>query len=325
MTRKRTTEVLSIACMLLVNVALAQPQSDADAVFQRGGAAYKSGDWVNAIATWERLLESLGTERGWRVLYNLGLAYQASGDITHAIERLDGFITRATPEEIAKLSEKKRAETHDAKSDAEARVRQLKSTHGAIRVVSPSSGEAILTRVDTRDPRPAGYTVWVTPGTHEIDIAPGSLHPRHTTVNVEAGATTDVDASPPPAPPIAAPSPVASPVPSPSPKPAETSSFPTGWIVAGTIATAVSVVLPVSLGIATGNKHDATLMLGPGNTNYPSAVNDYSALRTGYYVSLAVPAVLAAATLTVVTIGLLAKPRATVTVGGTGLWLSGRF
>src|SRR5262245_24806229 len=74
----------------------AEPTSpEHDAIFRNGLDQYARGNTVAAIATWENLLSTLGEERAYKVLYNLGLAYQATGDVTRAIERYRAFLKQA--------------------------------------------------------------------------------------------------------------------------------------------------------------------------------------------------------------------------------------
>ena len=68
------------------------PSAEHDAAFRNGLDQFAHGNNAGAIATWESLLGTLGEERGYKVLYNLGLAYQAIGDVTHAIERYRAFV-----------------------------------------------------------------------------------------------------------------------------------------------------------------------------------------------------------------------------------------
>src|SRR5579864_5604970 len=89
---------LSLAPSFVAAVARADPappppqaSPEHDAAFKSGLAHFEQADYVGAIQTWESLLATIGEERGHKVLYNLGLAYEAIGDVTHAIERFRAF------------------------------------------------------------------------------------------------------------------------------------------------------------------------------------------------------------------------------------------
>src|SRR5437763_15115372 len=107
---------------------------DYRAAFEQGLEAYEHGDYAGAAQRWERLLESIGQERGYKVCYNLGLAYQKLGDPTRAIERLETFAERAAKEPTRDDDAEQR------RQDALERVKALKSQHGALRVAAAPPG-----------------------------------------------------------------------------------------------------------------------------------------------------------------------------------------
>ncbi|MEJ7732257.1 MAG: hypothetical protein WKG00_24005 [Polyangiaceae bacterium] len=81
-------------------VALAQPapaSADAEATFKRGLDAFDARDYLGAAAIWEPLTTPAGGAR-WKVLYNLGLAYQSAGDAARAIDRFEAFAASAERE-----------------------------------------------------------------------------------------------------------------------------------------------------------------------------------------------------------------------------------
>ncbi|MGH7272075.1 MAG: hypothetical protein ACREJ3_16720 [Polyangiaceae bacterium] len=53
---------------------------------------YEAGALSDAIATWEPIYAQLGEEEGYRLAYDLGVAYAASGDATRAADRLRAFL-----------------------------------------------------------------------------------------------------------------------------------------------------------------------------------------------------------------------------------------
>lgn len=295
--------------------------ADADAAFHRGLERYAAGDFVGAIEIWDRLLATIGDERGWRALYNLGLAYEQLGDPTHAIERYDAFVRQAAAHGGNDAVEQRRR-------DAEDRLRSLRSAYGAVTVRAPATGEVVMVRVGTGDPRPAGFTVYLAPGPHDIEVGAGTVRARHVTVKAVAGGSAEIDASL-AAPPAVAPPPSLFPslrVPeSPQPVP-----FPTTWLLVGAGATLASFALPLALGLHAQAERDQATRLGAGNTGYVSASSDYMSARTAYYVSYALPASLAAATAVIVILEMGSSERrvrvnASGVAGGGCLWASGRF
>src|SRR5687768_11362158 len=97
MQRERRRFAIALSFFLFLSHEPARAQGvDYTAALKQGSELYEKGDKLGAIRIWERLLESLGEERGWKVLYNLGLAYESVGDPTRAVLRLDAFVKRSS-------------------------------------------------------------------------------------------------------------------------------------------------------------------------------------------------------------------------------------
>ena len=320
--------------LLIAALALATPlpafaqqpptQAESDATFARGLALYDAKDFAGAAAGWEGLLASMGEAKGWKVLYNLGLAYESALDPTRAVERYDAFL-RTVEKEPRPLP----ASLEDRRQDATDRSRALKATHGAVRVHAPPSG-AVLVRIGDLPPRVAPFTAYVRPGHLQVEVGSGGPAPRHIEVDVAAGITADVDAgaAPPPAPTATAPV-----RPPPTPQEPER-SFPTVLVLVGAGLTVASVALPVGLNARAQTKREEAEKLGQGHTDYAAARDDFDSARTLYYVSYGAPALLGAATIAIAVVGAVRKgkaraPAASVGVradgGGAGLWALGRF
>jgi tetratricopeptide (TPR) repeat protein len=291
------------------------PTPEQEALFRAGMAEYEKGNRTSAIATWENLLGTLGENRGYKILYNLGVAYQASGDVTHAIERYRAFLTQVRQRDNVGKDLEQRA------NDASKRLAQLESTYGAVEVRAPQSGPVVLTRVGTGDPRPAGYVVWLAPGVHTIEINVGTQKLERKEITIEAGHTLTVETSPPPAETPPPPPPVVTTAP--PPKPAEPSGLPPlVWVGAG--ITIASVSLPIVSFFVADKKKDDALALSRTSAEYRSAKDTYDSWRTLHYVSYAVPVVLAGLT---IAYAIVARPSRNVTVGlaGSQLRVEGRF
>jgi hypothetical protein len=294
--------------------AEAPPPPEHDLAFRSGLEQYAHGNFVAAITTWESLLRTMGEDRGYKVLYNLGLAYQAIGDVTRAVERYVAFTTQV--EKRKPVSQ----ELEDRASDAQKRIDQIRSTYGSVNVLAPKRGGLVLTRVGTAEPRAAGYVVYLAPGSHVIEIAIGTDRLHKKTVEVEAGKSIEVDTSPPeePAPP---------PMPRESaPAPAARGPRNANWLWYGGFATFGALSVPLVLHFVSLRQRSDAEELGQGHPDYASAKSDYETLRTLTFVAYALPAVVAT-----VSIGGYyfsggeAKPRASLKIGPTGVAVTGKF
>jgi hypothetical protein len=99
----------------------------------------------------------------------------------------------------------------------------------------------------------------------------------------------------------------------------------------GGAVTLASAALPITLNVVTRHKRDEALALGTSHPEYPSASDDFRTFRTLYYVSYAVPAALAALTVTVAVVAARGKERRPIAIGvlptdrGAQLRTSGAF
>jgi hypothetical protein len=169
--------------------------------FKRGMERYQAGALAEAIAYWEPVYRELGEQRGYRLAYNLGVAYQELGDATHAAEHLQSFldeveVLRGRGEDLPPIVEK---ETGNAR----ARVARLVATSGRIHIEATSAPRTA--RVDASEPRLAGFVAWVAPGDHTVTFAEGTPDAESRSVEVRAGELIDIAPNnpsphPPPAP-----------------------------------------------------------------------------------------------------------------------------
>lgn len=293
-----------------------EASADHATTFRRAFEQYEQGNYASAIATWESLLATMGEEQGFRVLYNLGLAYQEVGDVTRAIERLRAFEAQVAARPYAPAGLVARAE------DAASRAAQMERTHGAVLVRPPSTGSPVLTRVGTAEPRLAGYVVWLAPGTHSVEIGVGTARARTVRVEVKAGARVEVDAT---SPAIAEPSPA-------SKRPTTTTTTAGGgglspWVLTGAALTVASFALPIALYVGASDERAAAVDLGRGHAEYAAAVASYDDARTLYAISYALPATLALATGAIWLFGRSsdASPKARASIGPTGVVVGGAF
>jgi len=169
--------------------------------FKLGMDRYKEGALAEAVGYWEPIYRELGEQKGYRLAYNLGVAYAELGDVTRAADRLQSFLAevdarRGNREALAPIVEKE-------ETDARARIDALIASRGRLHVLPGSPARAA--QVDASEPRMAGFVAWVTPGTHTVTFAPGTPDQETRSVDVRAGELLDVAPTPPPAPPASAP------------------------------------------------------------------------------------------------------------------------
>jgi tetratricopeptide (TPR) repeat protein len=278
--------------------AQAAPEAAKDpaALRRDANALYDRGDRAGAIALWEQYLGSATDPGAWEVLYNIARAHDELLDVTAALEGYDRF-ARAGREREADLGEPQRA----ALADAESRVQQLKSSHGAVRI-SAADGRPVSWRIGGGVERKGGETVWIKPGKVEVWIRTGTREPRAISVEVERGVVTEIRADAradvpdgPAKRQVGVPRPD---VPEPrGPEPA----FPVGWVAAGFVATGVtaSVVGGVLLWVELdkGRAASEAASDGPRSPAYASAYDDYTRARDTTLPFFVVPGALLTATL----------------------------
>jgi hypothetical protein len=182
-----------------------------------------------------------------------------------------------------------------------------------VHVRAPGTGDVVLVRVGAAEPRPAGFTVYLAPGDHRVELHSGTPRARWVKVQVAAGEGVTIEVSLPKQPTPSAPPP--------KPPAQARPSFPTGWVIAGAGLTAASAALPIALGLRAQGKRDSAEELGTRHKRYPEELESFRDARTLYYMSYAVPAVLAAATGTIAIVGAVRASSSGVQIGvaaGTG-------
>lgn len=158
--------------------------------FKAGMDRYKAGAMAEAIGYWEPIFRELGDQKGYRLAYDLGVAYAELGDPARALERLQAFVAqvdarRSHGVQLATIVQKE-------DSDARARIAGLVATTGRIRV---EADPARTVQVDAGETRSSGFVAWLTPGEHTVVFAPGTPDAVAKRVMVRAGETVDVGAA----------------------------------------------------------------------------------------------------------------------------------
>ncbi len=311
-TRRLSELALAGSLGLIAQRARADPASPAsdDSLsayreqFKRGMDLYEHGAAAEAIASWEPIYRNLGEQRGYRLAYDLGVAYAALGDAPHSAERLQAFVNEVD-------SRRGRGEalgvavTKD-ESDARDRLAHLAAILGRVQV-APGSSPSIA-RVDAGDPHAAGFVAWVAPGPHTITFDPATRYERTISIDVAAGAIVELVPPPPAAleTPASAPSASAASAPSserspasgqaPAPAPAP---FPPSVIAISGGATLAAAAAAVGLELHASTLHDryAAEQTHSADGTIPTADRtSFATARTWAYVAVGGAVGLAAVT-----------------------------
>jgi len=291
-----------VAAALLVCATLASKHATAEDDlsafrdrFRAGLARLEAGQTAEAIVTWEAVYAELGPTRGYRLAYNLGIAYDRYGDASRAAERFLAFLS-----EVA--TRRERGENLDPSllkqaDEATERMAEISRSKGR---VSVRSAQRLPVQIDGGDARVSPFTAFLPPGAHVITFEPGSPRARRVEVAVREGQAYEVDA---PDEPLVAPALVAPPtavkmppVP-PQPQGPERMERPFPWpVLAGAAGlTAASVLIPV---LTYGNAGDLRAQYDASKdpAQQDRLAQDYESARSTAYATVAIPITLAAAT-----------------------------
>lgn len=170
--------------------------------FNLGMDRYDAGAVSEAVGYWEPIYRQLGPKAGYRLAYNLGVAYGHLGDPTRAAERLQAFLDevdgrRGQGQALGAVVAKEEADAHQRMAD-------LTASKGRIRI--PAAEPPVSVQVDASEPRVAGFVAWVEPGEHTVTFELGGSKSETRVVKPMAGELVEVrpsvpSAAPPPVPP----------------------------------------------------------------------------------------------------------------------------
>ena len=274
--------------------------------FKLGMDRYKAGDAAEAIGYWAPIFGELGPQRGYRLAYNLGIAYAQIGDATRAAERLQSFldevdVRRGRGETLGGLVTRE-------EEDARDRMAAMRASRARIHVAELPV--PIGVQIDGDEPRLAGFVAWVTPGAHSVTFGPGTEHAETKAVDAAAGELIEVAPTPvetaapaPPPAPLAAipaaipPQPAAAPSPPAPRRPESRRPFSPAWLYAGGALTAGATIAAVVVEIEANSFRDR--LVGERNSNGTIPANErsnFSTTRTWAYASLGSAIALAGAT-----------------------------
>jgi len=244
--------------------------------FKEGMDRYLAGEYERAIVVWKPVYDLLGGKLGHRIAFNLARAYDALGHLIEAGEYYEKYLHVAEEQEADRRAPSQEAIARERL----AAIVQLKGR------IMPVGSRPTAVRVDQGEPRMSGFVVMVEPGVHMVRFGEGA-EATVQSVTVAAGELVEVHAE-------------AGTKASTDPEPRYTTvterpfSPALLWLTGG--ATALAVLVPVvtyANALSIKSDHDAADASAADRTRLAA---DYESARGTAYASLAVPAVLAAAT-----------------------------
>ncbi len=277
--KRRLSLFLGLALALAPRAAAAAlPEAEVDALFKQGLEAFDAGRHADAISPWSRLVEQGDANKVWRVLYNLGLAHEAQGQRARALERFEAF-ARAVGEQPGSLP----IEFEGRRQDAVERANRLRPEVAMLRVLPSKNGERVAVRISGGKPRDAGFATYLEPGDYRLEMGEGTrMKSRELTLAKGELLTIVAEQLPPPPPP---------------PPPPYRPPIPVEAVISSGAVTVASLGLPLGMYFrAQGLRANAEAVL-PEDPAYPAALEEFSAARTAYFATWAVPAALGATTL----------------------------
>jgi hypothetical protein len=296
------SSVFAIA-IAIASPALAQePRADGDALdplrerFREGMDRYRAGAFAEAIVVWEGIYRQLGPEKGYRLAFNLGRAYEQIGDPTRAAEHYESFVSEAARRRAT--GETLEASVVKQEGEVQERLAELARSRGRIRIATE---RAVVIAIDGGIPFLAarGYVAYVAPGAHVVTFDPASERAERREIAVGSGAVLDVAPSPPA--PVAPPPPVVR-----VERPAPEAPFHRNVLFVATGVAVVSTIVPILLYQRASDvraRYDATDPFNARDDKVRLGA-DYDSARSSAYASLAIP----------ITLGVLAA-------GLTAYWL----
>ena len=257
--------------------------------FREGMEKYKAGAFADAVVIWESIYRELGTDKGYRLAFDLARAYDELGDLIKAADHYESYLERVSQRRA--VGETLEPNVERQEEVARDRLEKIAALKARIRVKGGMRQPAIV-QIDNAPARVAGFTVYVEPGAHVVTFGTGkSADVRRLTV--ARGAVVDV-----------APHEEAEVAVGPEPRFETRVVHPFSpvvlWIGAGVAV--VSLVLPAltyANALSVKNEHDDP---ATSETDRSRLASDYDSARTNAYASVVVPAVFTAA------------------VGGLALW-----
>jgi hypothetical protein len=288
--------------------------------FREGMEKYKGGAFADAIVIWESIYRDLGSDKGYRLAFDLGRAYDALGDLIKAADHYESYLEKVTQ----RRAEGELLEPNVERQEEVARDRLEKIAGLKARIrVKAGLRQPVIVQVDNTPPRVAGFTLYVEPGAHTVTFGAGKdADVRRLTV--ERGRIVDVEP----------PAEVLSALPVPETRFETRVEHPFSpvvlWVSAG-VAVASLVVPAITYAHALSVKSDYD-SASTSPSDKLTLANDYESARTNAYASIVVPALFTAAVGGLVVWYVLGTketripiPTPAVTTTGASLSVSARF
>lgn len=279
---------LAIALVLAAPSAYAQEAPDTPASndpldalrgrFRDGMEKYRARAFGDAIVIWESIYRELGPEKGYRVAFDLGRAYDEIGELIKAAEHYQTYLERVEARRQAGESLEANVETQE--TIAKDRLERIIHIYGGIHV-APAAKRPVFARVDESASRVAGFTAIVEPGPHMVTFGAGATADVRRVI-VKRGELLEVVPKEEPDVPIVR---------------YETHvehPFSPWVLYIGAGVAALSILVPVityESALATKSDYDGATTLADKNR----LKEDYSSARSNAYATVAIPAALGAA------------------------------
>jgi hypothetical protein len=315
---RRLSELLVAAAIVTLPAAAraedpppAEPSADPlDAYrerFRGGLEKYKVGAYAEAIVVWEAIYREIGPDQGYRLVFNLARAYDRFGDFTRAAEHYEAYAREVDRRRDAGAA----IEENVAKQENEARLRlaELATTRGRIRV--EAGDRPMVVRIDSGEPRLAGFVAYVAPGKHAVTFGAGKdavrveIAVKEGEVVVAAPPRFDAPTPPTETPPISFETRLERP-------------FSGGIVLAGGIATIASLAVPIITYANASAIRDDYESAATRDEQLPLR-SDYESSRSLTYATLAIPITLGVATAALTAWWLLGTKETKVPIAARGV------
>ncbi|MFO0660057.1 MAG: hypothetical protein U0165_09545 [Polyangiaceae bacterium] len=258
---------------------------------EEGTKLFADGHVRDAIERWQGIARSVGEERGYRLLFNIGIAHEQLGDATSAADSYERFLAQidrrrshsgTPPYELP-------SDIGTYENEARSRLAKMKERYGRLRPIV-AAGRTGLLKVDGTS-GVAGTTYYLSPGAHSVTFEAGTSREETRSIDVPRGQLVEVTLDA-----IAAPSATASAVAPPIVTKMRERPFSAGWLGLAAGVTVASVAIPLVLRSNALSTYDRVTSPTTLRRERQDAANTYEQQVRTYEMSWAIPAVLGAAT-----------------------------
>lgn len=284
---------------------------------EQGTALFQAGKPRDAISIWEQVSRVVGDERGFRLLYNLGVAYENIGDDVKAADCYDRFLYQ-----INRRRDKRGLPPFDLPTDigrfekeATEHLSGIQNRYSRIRVIV-AKGHTGLFRIDGGDIQMAGKDIYVLPGPHQLILEAGTQSQEVKMIVAQKGQIVEVKLDSPAEQPRSENKPNEPPKKSPSHNP----PFSAVWIGVSAGMTLASLAVPVLLRSGAQEQYDS--LSSTPRKQRDNSIDDYEQKKQLAYASWAVPATLGAVTLGLTGWYFLDSRKAESQKAQTSFWLN---